>query len=70
MNTNNEPDHPTMFHYLLELHRNGISLGKIELNVPVDSFPVVKMNAIISLEHMLQSYGQKMGWVASKESTE
>ena len=48
-----------MFHYLLELHQDGVPLGKIELNVPVESFPVAKTNAILIMENLLLEYGKR-----------
>ena len=48
----------TMFHYLLELHRDGASLLKLELNVPVKAFPAVRMSLLLSLESMLVEYGK------------
>ena len=55
-------DSPTMFHYLLELHKDGKSLGKLELNVPVKAFPVAKLNSLLTLETLLVSYGESMGY--------
>ena len=52
---------PTMFHYLLELHKNGKSLCRLELNVPVKAFPAAKQNSILALESLLVSYGESMG---------
>ena len=54
--------HPVMFHYLFQLHQNGIVLGSLELNVPSGAFKAVQMNALRSLEEMLRELGQQMGW--------
>jgi len=61
---------PTMFHYLLELYKDGKSLGKLELNVPVKAFPVAKLNGILMLETLLVSYGESMGWKAHDPTSE
>ena len=55
-------EHPVMFHYLFELHQNGVVLGSLELNVPSGAFSTVRMNALVSLEEMLRDLGQQMGW--------
>ena len=53
---------PTMFHYLLEMHENGRSLLKLEMNVPIEAFPTVQMNLLLSLEALLVEYGKAQGW--------
>ena len=52
---------PTMFHYLLEMHENGRSLLKLEMNVPVEAFPTVHMNLLSSMEAMLVEYVKAQG---------
>ena len=52
---------PTMFHYLLEMHKNGRPLLKLEMNVPVEAFPTVHMNLLSSMEAMLVRYGAAQG---------
>lgn len=48
---------PTMFHYVLEMRKDGKTLACLELNVPVGAFPSTRMNALLSLEAMLVEYG-------------
>jgi len=55
---------PTMFHYLLELHKDGKLLANLEMNVPVKAFPTAKLNCILTLEALLVSYGESMGYEA------
>mgnify|MGYP001595271398 CR=1 FL=1 len=52
----------TMFHYLFEMHRGGKVLLHMELNVPIESFDIVKANAWLSLEAMLRDYGKRQGY--------
>ena len=52
-------EHPVMFHYLMELHRNGVVMARLELNVPTGAFTAVRMNALLSLEEMLRGYGHQ-----------
>ena len=54
--------HPVMFHYLFQLHQNGVVLGGLEINVPTGAFTAVRMNGLLSLEAMLRDYGLQMGW--------
>ena len=58
-----EQSYPTMFHYVLEMHKNGKSLMKMELNVPVEAFPTVRMHEFLALEAMLLEYGKSQGYV-------
>ena len=64
-------EYPVMFHYLLELHQNGVVMVRLELNVPTGAFPAVRMSALLSLEAMLRDYGQQMGWklIPAKEES-
>jgi hypothetical protein len=52
-----------MFHYLLEMHKDGKSLMRLEMNVPIDAFPPVKMNLLLALEALLVEYGKSQGFV-------
>ena len=54
-----DPEAITMFHYLLEMHRDSKSLMRLELNVPVDAFSAVRMAELVALEAMLLEYGQR-----------
>mgnify|MGYP001566085428 CR=1 FL=1 len=54
---------PTMFHYLLEMHKDGKSIMQLEMNVPIEVFPTVKMNLLLALETMLVEYGKSQGFV-------
>ena len=63
-------ENPTMFHYLLELHQDGKSLARLEMDVPVAAFPVAKANSILTLETLLISYGESMGWKAREKAAE
>lgn len=51
-------EYPMMFHYLLELHKDGKSLARLELNVPTTVFQPVQANSLLSLEALLVNYGQ------------
>ena len=53
----------TMFHYLLEMHKDGKSLMRMELNVPIAAFPTVRMHEFLALEAMLLEYGKSQGYV-------
>mgnify|MGYP001594935974 CR=1 FL=1 len=57
-----DQSYPTMFHYLFEMHKDGKSLMKLELNVPIAAFPAVKMGALMSLETMIKEYGESQGY--------
>ena len=60
MTTPNE--YPTMFRYLLQMHKDGKVLMELAMNVPIDAFPSVKMQSLLSLEDMLVSYGKEQGF--------
>ncbi|GEM_PF-4358589 len=57
-----EPEYPTMFHYVLEMHKNGKSLMRLELNVPIAALPPVKMAAFVQFEAILTEYGLGQGF--------
>ena len=52
----------TMFHYLLEMHKDGKSLKRMELNVPIAGFPAVRMHEFLALEALLLEYGKSQGY--------
>lgn len=56
------PEQPMMFHYLLQMHKGGKVMLHMEMNVPVESFPFVQMNSLLSLEAMLLDYGKRQGY--------
>ena len=58
---------PTMFHYLLEMHKDGKVLLHMELNVPTESFPEVAMQSLNSLHRLLVDYGVASGYKAVEE---
>lgn len=45
---------PVIFHCLLEMHRDGRVLAKLELNVPMQAFSEVQFNSIRAFEAMLR----------------
>ena len=65
--TTNEP---TMFHYLLEMHKGGKILLRLDLNVPTAAFPAVQKQSLLSMETILVEYGVQQGFVAHKELKE
>ena len=68
MTTAAEKADSTMFHYLLEMHRDGKVLMRMELNVPIEAFPAVRMNSLLSLESMLLAYGRSQGFIQTGQS--
>ena len=58
-----------MVHYLLEMGLAGQPAAlRLELMVPVEAFPVTKMNAFLSLEEMLRVCGEKQGFKKVEQS--
>ena len=60
----------TMFHYLLEMHRDGNVIAKVEINAPIESFPAVKMAQFASVETLLLDYGKRMWFAPGPPTTE
>lgn len=60
--TTNSTEYPTMFHYLLEMHKDGKVLLHMEINVPVESFREVERNTFASLHRLLVDYGVEHGY--------
>lgn len=61
-----EQKYPTMFHYLFEMHKDGKSLMRLELNVPIAAFPTVRAGALMSLEAMMREYGESQGYLKAE----
>lgn len=55
----------TMIHYLFEMHKDGETLLKIEMNVPCESFSAIKLLQFMSVETLMLDYGRKRGWTRS-----
>ena len=60
--------YPTMFQYLLRMHKDGKVLAEIHLNVPTSCFREVQMNSIMAMEAMLVDLGKEKGWTRSDDA--
>ena len=63
-------NYPMMFHYLLEMHKDGRPIAKLELDVPISAFPPVRMHLLLGLEAILVEEGKRHGWEREKPGVE